>query len=491
MSSMVSRMPNETDFRKVLDQRNARGRLWQALFFSAIMAGLLVLIVLLLSIINQTFGYVAVKQSIPPERLADRPLEELDAAALAIILQNNLTKGRMQAVLLEDIIGADVDRARLADTPIQRLVPAGVNTSVIVGDKLFTQLSVDEIAALLAANVPTERLLDDVYEKVVGLEYLQSWPLIASLFNRPAIEQEIKDRAAGIGLSPTLTSSQREKMMDSYAVAELRFFSWLNRNLVTRATSEIPAEAGIRQALIGSVLILFIAMAFATPIGVGAAIYLEEYAKDTRLAQSKAVKWFNQFIETNIRNLAGVPSIIYGLLGLAIFARVLEPLTSGKLFLGAAGNPNGRTILSGALTLGVLILPVIIINAQEAIRAVPKSIREASYGLGATKWQTVSRQVIPAAVPGIMTGIILSLSRAIGETAPLIVIGAAVFLSKDPNSPFSPFTTLPITIYNWAGQPQDQFRNAASAAIIVLLVLLLTLNATAIVVRQRFSRRLQ
>jgi phosphate transport system permease protein len=243
--------------------------------------------------------------------------------------------------------------------------------------------------------------------------------------------------------------------------------------------------------LIGSVLILIIAMTFSVPVGVGASVYLEEYAKDTRLAQSTVVKWFNQFIETNIRNLAGVPSIIYGLLGLAIFARLLEPITSGKLFLGDAGGPNGRTILSAGLTLGVLILPVIIINAQEAVRAVPSSVREASYGLGATKWQTVSRQVLPAAVPGIMTGIILSLSRAIGETAPLIVIGAAVFLSKDPNSLFAPFTTLPITIYNWASQPQAQFQNAASAAIIVLLVLLLALNATAIIIRPRFSRRLQ
>ncbi|MBL8164562.1 MAG: phosphate ABC transporter permease PstA [Anaerolineae bacterium] len=484
-------MPNETDFRKHLAQRNGRGRLWQSLFFSAIMLGLLMLVILLFSIINQTFGYVAVKQAIPPEQLANRPLEELAAPDLAIILQNNLTKGRMQAVLLENILGTDVDRSRLADTPIQQLVPANIDTSVLVGDKLFAELSVDEIAALLASNLSTEQLLDDVYEKVVGIEYLQSWPLITSLFNRAAIEQEVAERAEGIGLSPTLSTSQRDEVMADYAASELQFFSWLNRNLVTRATSEIPSEAGIRQGLIGSVMILVIAMAFSAPVGVGAALYLEEYAKDSKLGQNAVVRWFNQFIETNIRNLAGVPSIIYGLLGLAIFARLLEPITSGQLFLGDAGGPNGRTILSAGLTLGVLILPVIIINAQEAIRAVPSSIREASYGLGATKWQTVSRQVIPAAVPGIMTGIILSLSRAIGETAPLIVIGAAVFLSKDPNSPFASFTTLPITIYNWASQPQAQFQNAASAAIIVLLLLLLTLNATAIIVRQRFSRRLQ
>ncbi|MBZ0288033.1 MAG: phosphate ABC transporter permease PstA, partial [Anaerolineae bacterium] len=225
-------------------------------------------------------------------------------------------------------------------------------------------------------------------------------------------------------------------------------------------------------------------------IGIGAAIYLEEYAKDPRIISNRYLVWFNQFVETNIRNLAGVPSIIYGLLGLAIFARLLEFFTSGQAFPGVQANANGRTIVSAGLTLGLLILPVIIINAQEAIRAVPSSIREASYGLGGTRWQTISRQVLPAAIPGIMTGIILSLSRAIGETAPLVVIGAAVSLSRDPVL-FGAFTTLPIQIYNMASQPNAQFQNAASAAILILLALLLVLNATAIIIRQRFSRRVQ
>ncbi|MDE2858256.1 MAG: ABC transporter permease subunit [Chloroflexota bacterium] len=342
----------------------------------------------------------------------------------------------------------------------------------------------------------------------------------------------------------------------------------------------------------------------ALPIGVGAAIYLEEYAHHG---------FINRLIETNVRNLAGVPSIIYGMLGLAIFVRALAPVTSGLIFhynfdaptvdtvieriapafegaiaydgaairsdpevvdvarverlvdtfmfygspsLTMTGNsdvremshalaealkipvdtllaradeaydievrgdyyrfdvapgaaisddafdalmaslvrinsfaPNGRTLLSAGLTLVLLILPIIIINAQEAIRAVPYTIREASYGLGATRWQTIWNQVLPAALPGIMTGTILSVSRAVGETAPLIVVGAATFLVTDPTSPFSQFTAMPIQIYQWTARPQGQFADIAAAAIIVLLALMLTLNAAAIVLRNRYSIR--
>jgi phosphate transport system permease protein len=197
-------------------------------------------------------------------------------------------------------------------------------------------------------------------------------------------------------------------------------------------------------------------------------------------------------IQTNINNLAGVPSIIYGILGLAIFVRVLEPLTSGSAFgaIQDTTTANGRTILSAGLTLGLLILPLIIINAQEAIRAVPSSLRQASYGLGATKWQTIWYHVLPNALPGILTGTILAMSRAIGETAPLVVVGASTFITVDPSGPFSKFTTLPIQIYQWTSRPQDQFRNIAAAAIVVLLLLLLTLNATAVLLRNRYSRRL-
>jgi phosphate transport system permease protein len=199
----------------------------------------------------------------------------------------------------------------------------------------------------------------------------------------------------------------------------------------------------------------------------------------------------NRIIQTNINNLAGVPSIIYGILGLAVFVRALEPLTSGAAFGYAdPATANGRTILSAGLTLGLLGLPVIIISSQEAIRAVPPSLRQASLGLGATKWQTIWHHVLPNAIAGILTGVILSMSRIIGETAPLVVVGAATFITTDPSGPFAKFTALPNQIYQWTARPQDTFRNIAAGAILVLIALLLTLNATAIYLRNRYSRRI-
>ena len=192
-------------------------------------------------------------------------------------------------------------------------------------------------------------------------------------------------------------------------------------------------------------------------------------------------------IKTNLNNLAGVPSILYGMLGLMIFVRGLEALTSGAAF-GITGG-NGRTLLSASLTMALLVLPILIINAQEAIRAVPNSLRQAAYGVGATKWETIRDHVLPSSMPGILTGTILALSRAMGETAPLIVVGASTFIVTDPNGPFSKFTALPILIYNWTAQPGEQYRNIAAAAIIVLLVLLISLNAVAIVLRNRYSGR--
>ena len=237
----------------------------------------------------------------------------------------------------------------------------------------------------------------------------------------------------------------------------------------------------MRTAILGSLWTILVTILFALPIGVGAAIYLEEYAPDT---------WFNRLIQTNISNLAGVPSIIYGMLGLAVFVRMLEGITSGRLF-GAVADPttsNGRTIISAGLTLGLLILPLIILNAQEAVRTVPRSLRQASFGIGATRWQTIWHHVLPGAIPGILTGTILAVSRAIGETAPLVVIGASTFIVQDPSGPFSKFTTLPIQIYQWTARPQEEFRNLAAAAILVLLVLLITLNATAVILRNRYAR---
>lgn len=306
-----------------------------------------------------------------------------------------------------------------------------------------------------------ENVLDLVVERVIAPDVQQTWPLYDSLFRRATVAAEAAAK---------------------YPDAQLSFVSWISADFLRRPQSPDPERAGVRTAILGSLWTIAITILFAFPLGVGAAIYLEEYATDT---------WLNRLIRTNINNLAGVPSIIYGMLGLAIFVRLLEPLSSGTLF--GSSDPttaNGRTIFSAGLTLGLLILPLIIINGQEAIRAVPNSLRHASVGLGATKWQTIWSHVLPNALPGILTGTILAISRAVGETAPLVVVGASTFITADPSGPFSKFTTLPIQIYQWTSRPQGEFRNIAAAAIIVLLVLLLALNASAVLLRNRFSRRI-
>ena len=298
------------------------------------------------------------------------------------------------------------------------------------------------------------------------------------------VERIVRPQVVGVwNLWPSLTRSDeiRATVAQEHPDAELDFVSWLDRDFITRPQTSEPLTAGVRTAILGSLWTILFTILVAFPIGVGAAIYLEEYASDN---------WLNRVIQTNINNLAGVPSIIYGILGLAIFVRTLEPLTSGEIFgLVDATTANGRTVLSAGLTLGLLVLPIVIINAREAVRAVPRSLRNASYGVGATKWQTVWSHVLPNAMPGILTGTILAISRAIGETAPLVVVGASTAISFDPNSPFSKFTTLPIQIYQWTSRPQDEFRSLAAASILVLLVLLLSLNASAVLLRNRFSRR--
>src|SRR5687767_6933720 len=298
------------------------------------------------------------------------------------------------------------------------------------------------------------------------------------------VERIIRPQVVAVwNLWPSLTQSEqiRATVAQEHPEAELDFVSWLTTDFVSRPQTSEPLTAGVRTAILGSLWTILFTILLAFPIGVGAAIYLEEYASDN---------WLNRIIQTNINNLAGVPSIVYGILGLAIFVRTLEPLTSGEVFgLVDPTTANGRTVLSAGLTLGLLVLPIIIINAQEAIRAVPRSLRNASFGVGATKWQTVWSHVLPNAIPGILTGTILAISRAIGETAPLVVVGASTAISFDPSSPFSKFTTLPIQIYQWTSRPQDEFRSLAAASILVLLIMLLSLNASAILLRNRFSRR--
>jgi phosphate transport system permease protein len=242
---------------------------------------------------------------------------------------------------------------------------------------------------------------------------------------------------------------------------------WLSLKFLNSFPSRFPEQAGIKSALWGSIWLMILTAVISIPLGIGTSVYLEEYAKKTLLTK---------IIEINISNLAGVPSIVYGILGLALFVR---------------GLMMGRSLLAGAFTLAILILPIIIISSREAIRAVPSSIREASYALGATKWQTVRFHVLPAALPGILTGNILALSRAIGEAAPLIMIGALTFIAFTPESPFDPFTALPIQIFNWASRPQAEFHDLAAAGILVLLTLLLGMNAAAILIRNKYQKYLK
>ena len=279
----------------------------------------------------------------------------------------------------------------------------------------------------------------------------------------------------------------KKKAIDAWTAqelpgAEIHFRSWVSFRFLGTSLSNTPEKAGLRMPILGSLMVILVTILFSFPIGVGTALHLEEFAPDTRL---------NRLIQINIYNLSGVPSIIYGLLGLAVFVRFMEPITSGAVFGMSNGGEtaNGRTILSAGLTLGLLILPIIIINTQEALKAIPQSLRDSAFGLGATRWQVIWHHVLPASMDRILTGTIIAISRALGETAPLVVIGASAFLTRDPSSIFDKFTTMPIMIYNWTAYPQAEFRNLAAAAIVVLLVLLLSMNAGAIILRNKISQK--
>ncbi len=275
---------------------------------------------------------------------------------------------------------------------------------------------------------------------------VKTWPLWEGLFNRDELERNTAE---------------------NYPEAEFRFFSWLNINFLTNFPSRFPELGGFRSPLIGSLMVIGITLVLAFPIGAGAAIYLEEYSPNG---------WLSRIIETNIANLAGVPSIIYGLLGLTIFVR------------GAEGLTGGGTVLAGAFTMTLLSLPVIIVAAREAIRAVPSTQRQAALALGATRWETTYSHVLPSALPGILTGTILAMSRAIGETAPLITIGALTYVAFEPSGVRDVFTVMPIQIFNWVSLPQATFHNLASAGIVVLLSILLTMNGIAIIIRRKTER---
>lgn len=344
-----------------------------------------------------------------------------------------------------------------------------------ISEKPLEELNQEELLAVLQSNLSrgaynklnNEKPMDTrsegelyslIQERILQVKTLQVYPLSRSLFDRAGIEAEVRE---------------------NYPNATLEFRSWLEPRFLTTPQSSRAEFAGVRTAILGSLWIVGIAIALALPVGVGAAVYLQEYANKRN--------FIARVIQTNINNLAGVPSIVYGMLGLAIFVRAWEPFTSGAMF--GITDTNGRTVLSAGLTMGILVLPLIIINAQEAIKAVPDSIRQAAFGVGATRWQTVWSHVLPNALPGILTGSILAMSRAIGETAPLIIVGASTFITFDPNSPFTKFTALPVQIYQWTSRAQTEFHAIAAAGILTLAGILLMLNATAIVLRNRFQRR--
>ncbi|MEM7032121.1 MAG: phosphate ABC transporter permease PstA [Chloroflexota bacterium] len=417
----------------------------------------------------------------------------VDALVIAVSQENTFLETVSKTELAQIFTGAekwsDVN-PDWPNEPIERFTPTeSSGTLDIFAERILTQpletVSKPGLIAILQQNLSAglvrrldseellvdrsqEELLALVNVRIVNPTVSQSWPFYDSIFNRDEIEATIAEK---------------------YPTAVVEFRSWLTPEFISNPQSSQPEWAGVRTAIFGSLWVVGITVLFSFPLGVGAAIYLEEYAAAVKHPVLRRV---NEVIQTNINNLAGVPSIIYGILGLAIFVRVMEPITSGVLF-GAVEDPttaNGRTIISAGLTLALLILPIIIISSQEAIRAVPNSLRQASYGLGATHWQTIWHHVMPVSLPGILTGTILAISRAVGETAPLVVIGASTFITVDPSGPFSKFTVLPIQIYQWTSRPQAEFKNIAAAAIIVLLVLLLSLNASAVLLRNRYSRSL-
>lgn len=415
-------------FESNLAVRHRWGRIWRFIFQASTLVGVIALVLLLINITNSAFGYAIIVNTIEPEELAinNIPIEQLHQIDLIYILEQNLSRGAFRK---------------------------------LDADKPFAEREREELYEL-------------VVEMVVEPTVAHTWPLLTSIFQRNQVFTQAPDILAEKAIVyPNLNT-------ENYKV---EMISWLDGKFLGTPQNADPEKAGVRTAILGSLWIIIITILFAFPIGVSAAIYLEEYAQDT---------WLNRLIRTNINNLAGVPSIIYGILGLSVFVRALEQFTSGSAFgVVDPTTANGRTILSAAFTLGLLVLPLIIINSQEAIRAVPNSLRQASFAMGATRWQTVWHHVLPNAIPGILTGAILSISRALGETAPLIVVGASTYITFDPEGPFSKFTTLPIQIYQWTARPQDEYRNIAAAAIIVLLTMLLSLNATAILLRNRFSKR--
>jgi phosphate transport system permease protein len=453
--------PTDAEYGDLLSKRTRRGRFAQMLFLLLLMFAVVGLGILLFTIIDDSFGLVAIVNLNEPEDIVASlgydpttvGLNDMSRDDLVTALQGGINNNVGRRLEREQRFFAD----RLVFEPQEKW------------DELCAS---DEPPSGCTASPRSQGdLVLLVEERLVKPDVIAIASLSESILDADRFKRKVENDFA-----------EFPDRFGDYTFDQVQFEwrAWFSWKFISSPASSTPEIAGIRTAILGSIWLVLITIGFAVPVGVGAAIYLEEFAKPTRI---------NDLIQTNINNLAGVPSIIYGMLGLAIFVRVMEPITSGSLF--GEGAPNGRTVLSAGLTLGILTLPVVIISSQEAIRAVPNSIRQAGMGLGATKWQTVRSHVLPIALPGIMTGTILAIARAIGETAPLILVGAASFIAFDPSGPFSQFTALPIQIFQWTSLPQPEWQNLAAAASLTLLVLLLTLNAAAVILRNRYSRRLQ
>ncbi len=454
--------PDEAEFDRLLNRRTRKAQMSQLAFLSALVVAVLALATLLYTIINDAFGLVAiVNENNPEEVVAEAGYDP------ATVDLEDLTRDQL-VTLLEGAVSRNVGRR------LEREQRFYDDRYVFEDPAVYEELcaSDDPVDGCGLGARDKANVFALVQERVVVPDVIAAEELVPSLLAPDAFEEDV--------LQAFVDSPER---FPDYTADQVRFEwrSWVSTAFLRTPASATPEVAGIRTAALGTLWIAVITILFAVPVGVGAAVYLVEFAKPSR---------FNDFIQTNINNLAGVPSVIYGMLGLAVLVRTFEPVTSGDVFTsGPPPSENGRTVLAAGITLGLLVLPIIIISAQEALKAVPNSLRQAGMGLGATKWQTVRSQVLPVALPGILTGVILSVARAIGETAPLIVVGAASFITADPSGPFSKYTAMPIQIFQWTSLPQAEWRHLAAAAIIVLLVILLVLNATAVILRNRYSRR--
>ncbi|MGB8362821.1 MAG: phosphate ABC transporter permease PstA [Acidimicrobiia bacterium] len=451
--------PTDEEYEKHLGGRTRRGLVVKSLFLLALIIAVVALVTLLFTIINDSFGLVAIVNQQEPEQIVASLGYNQETTGLADLSYDDLV------AVLQGGISNNVGRRLERD---QRFYE----------DHLVFE-SEDVWAEICSSDEPPEgcdlgprtqaSVLQLVEERIVQPDIIEVNTLLPSITSPDEFRQRVET---------TFIESPDRYGDYTFDQVQFQWRAWLNPTFVLTPASGTPETAGIRTAVLGSLWIVVITIAFAVPVGVGAAVYLEEFARPSR---------FSEFIQTNINNLAGVPSIIYGILGLAILVRVFEPFTSGRVF--GLDNVNGRTVISAGLTLGLLTLPVVIISSQEALKAVPNSLRQAGLALGATKWQTVRSQILPVAVPGIMTGTILAVARAIGETAPLIVVGAASFITADPTGPFSKYTALPIQIFQWTSLPQVEWKHLAAAASLFLLIMLLILNAGAVILRNRYSRR--